>query len=74
MAARRTRGVQLTREERLEVRRLIENGSSFEQAAVAARCSTKTVQRVPEAAPVPPHHGLGLDDDKTGLPPWPDPG
>ena len=46
MAARRTRGVRLTREERLEVRRLIGNGSSFEQAAVAARCSTKTVQRV----------------------------
>jgi hypothetical protein len=46
MAARRARGVRLTREERLEVRRLIENGSSFEQAAVAARCSRKTVQRV----------------------------
>ncbi len=46
MAARRIRGVRLTREERLEVRRLIGNGSSFEQAAVAARCSTKTVQRV----------------------------
>ncbi len=46
MAARRARGVRLTREERLEVRRLIGNGSSFEQAAVAARCSTKTVQRV----------------------------
>ena len=46
MAARRIRGVRLTREERLEVRRLIGNGSSFEQAALAARCSTKTVQRV----------------------------
>ena len=35
MAARRIRGVRLTREERLEVRRLIGNGSSFEQAALA---------------------------------------
>jgi IS30 family transposase len=46
MAARRIRGVRLTREERLEVRRLIENGKTFEQAAIAARCSTKTIQRV----------------------------
>jgi hypothetical protein len=46
MAARRIRGVRLTREERLEVRRLIARGSSFEQAALVARCSTKTVQRV----------------------------
>ena len=46
MAARRIRGVRLTREERLEVRRLIATGSSFEQAASVARCSTKTVQRV----------------------------
>jgi IS30 family transposase len=46
MAARRIQGVRLTREERLEVRRLIENGRTFEQAAVAARCSTKTIQRV----------------------------
>ncbi|MGK0486585.1 MAG: hypothetical protein ACJAYI_002099 [Myxococcota bacterium] len=45
MAARRIRGVRLTREERLEVRQLIENGRTFEQAAVAARCSTKTIQR-----------------------------
>ena len=46
MAARRIQGVRRTREERLEVRRLIENGRTFEQAAVAARCSTKTIQRV----------------------------
>ena len=46
MAARRIQGVRLTREERLEVRRLIENGRTFEQAAVAARCSTNTIQRV----------------------------
>jgi IS30 family transposase len=46
MGARRIQGVRLTREERLEVRRLISSGSSFEQAAVAARCSTKTIQRV----------------------------
>ncbi len=46
MAERRIRGVRLTREERLEVRGLISHGSSFEEAAAAARCSTKTVQRL----------------------------
>ena len=46
MAARRVRGVGLTREGRLEVRRHIENGRTFEQAAIAATCSTKTIQRV----------------------------
>lgn len=46
MSKKRTRGVRLTREERLEVRRLIANGSSFGEAAEAARCSTKTVQRL----------------------------
>ena len=46
MAERRIRGVRLTREERLEVRRLISKGSSFAEAAAAARCSTKTVQRL----------------------------
>ena len=46
MAEKRIRGVRLTREERLEVRRLISSGSSFEEAAAAARCSKKTVQRL----------------------------
>jgi transposase, IS30 family len=46
VAMRRMRGVRLTREERLAVRRLVSEGGSFEQAAAAARCSTKTVQRV----------------------------
>lgn len=45
MATRRIRGVRLTGEERLTVRRLIDTGCSFEQAAAAVRCSTKTVQR-----------------------------
>jgi IS30 family transposase len=45
MVTRRIRGVRLTREERLAVRRLIDTGCSFEQAAAAVRCSTKTVQR-----------------------------
>ena len=44
--AKRIRGVRLTREERLEVRLLISRGSSFEEAAAAARCSKKTVQRL----------------------------
>jgi IS30 family transposase len=46
MPGKRIRGVRLTREERLEVRRLISSGSSFEEAAKTARCSTKTVQRL----------------------------
>ena len=46
MAEKRIRGERLTREERLEVRQLLSTGSSFEQAAIAARCSTKTVQRL----------------------------
>jgi transposase, IS30 family len=46
MPEKRIRGVRLTREERLEVRRLIGSGSSFAEAAEAARCSTKTVQRL----------------------------
>ena len=49
MAARRIRGVRLTREERLNVRRLIDEGCRFEEAAAAVRCSTKTVQRVLDA-------------------------
>ncbi|MDP6581363.1 MAG: hypothetical protein QF681_11965 [Vicinamibacterales bacterium] len=44
MATTRMRGVRLTREERLAVRRFIGAGRSFEEAAAAARCSTKTVQ------------------------------
>jgi IS30 family transposase len=44
--AKRIRGVRLTREERLEVRLLISRGGSFEEAAAAARCSKKTVQRL----------------------------
>ncbi len=46
MAETRIRGVRLTREERLAVRRLISGGCSFEEAAAAVRCSTKTVQRL----------------------------
>jgi len=46
MAKRRIRGVRLTREERLEVRLLISRGGSFEEAAEAARCSKKTIQRL----------------------------
>ena len=46
MAETRTRGVRLTREERLTVRRLISDGRSFEEAAAAGRCSTKTMQRL----------------------------
>ena len=46
MATRRIRGVRLTREERLAVRRLISGGCSFEEAAATVRCSTKTVQRL----------------------------
>ena len=46
MAEKRIRGVRLTREERLEVRLLISRGSSFEEAAAAARCSKKTIQRL----------------------------
>ena len=48
MAEKRIRGVRLTREKRLEVRQLISTGSSFADAAAAARCSTKTVQKVVE--------------------------
>ena len=44
--AKRIRGVRLTREERLEVRVLISRGSSFEEAATAARCSKKSIQRL----------------------------
>ena len=50
MAERRIRGMRLTREERLEVRFLVSKGSSFEEAAAAARCSTKTVQRLLNSA------------------------
>jgi IS30 family transposase len=46
MAEKRIRGVRLTREERLEVRLVISRGSSFEEAAAAARCSKKTIQRL----------------------------
>ena len=44
--AKQVRGVRLRREERLEVRPLISRGSSFKEAAAAARCSKKTVQRL----------------------------
>ena len=50
MAERRIRGMRLTREERLEVRFLVSKGSSFEEAAAAVRCSTKTVQRLLNSA------------------------
>jgi len=46
MGQKRAKGLRLTREERLEVRRRISVGESFEQAATAVRCTTKTVQRL----------------------------
>ena len=42
----RAKRVRLSREERLMVRRLIASGASFEEAALAASCSPKTVQRL----------------------------
>lgn len=49
MAVGRVQGQRLSREERLLVRGLIADGVSFEQAALAARCSRKTVQRLLDA-------------------------
>ena len=46
MGDMRVRGERLTREERLVVRQLISGGCSFEDAARAVRCSTKTVHRL----------------------------
>ena len=46
MPVSRVKGHRLTRQERLEVRRRIAAGESFEQAAAAVRCTTKTVQRL----------------------------
>jgi transposase, IS30 family len=42
----RVQGQRLTRNERLEVRRRVADGESFEQAAEVVRCTTKTVQRL----------------------------
>ncbi len=42
----RGKGVRLSRQERLVVRGLIASGASFEQAALAASCTPKTVQRL----------------------------
>ena len=57
MASTRIRGVRLTREERLAVRRLISAGCSFEEAAATVRCSTKTVQRLLNTVGgMPPRH------------------
>ena len=57
MATTRIRGVRLTGEERLAVRRLISAGCSFEEAAATARCSTKTVQRLLNTVGgMPPQH------------------
>ena len=55
MVARRIRGVRLTREERLEVRRLIENGRTFEQARVGT--SAPEAQLV-----IPPLTGESRED------------
>ena len=64
--AKRIRGVRLTREERPEVRLLISRGSSFEEAAVAARCSKKTVQRLLSSVGGMPGTGpLGSTCQKT---------
>jgi transposase, IS30 family len=46
MSVGRAKGKRLSRDERLMVRELIASGASFEQAASAARCTTKTVQRL----------------------------
>ena len=42
----RAKDLRLTRQERLEVRRCIAAGESFEEVADAVRCTTKTVQRL----------------------------
>ena len=55
----RTKGLGLTRQERLEVRRRIAAGESFEQAGNAVRCTTKTVQRLINAvAGLQPRDGI----------------
>ena len=46
MAVKRAKGLRLTRDERLEVRRRIASGESFVSAADAVRCTTKTVQQL----------------------------
>jgi IS30 family transposase len=46
MSVQRAKGKRLSRDERLMVRELIASGASFEQAASAACCTPKTVQRL----------------------------
>ena len=46
VAIKRAKGLRLTRPERLEIRRCIAAGESVLQAAQAARCTTRTVQRL----------------------------
>ena len=46
MSVRRVQGERLDRDQRLLIRRLVASGCSFEEAALAARCTTKTVQRL----------------------------
>ena len=46
MSVKRLKGQRLTRSERLEVRRRIAGGESFEDVAESVRCTTKTVQRL----------------------------
>jgi transposase, IS30 family len=46
MSVRRAQGKRLSRDERLLVRGLIASGASFEQAALAARCTPRTVARL----------------------------
>ena len=65
MAVSRAKGLRLTREERLEVRRRIAAGESFEQAADGVRCTTKTVQRLLNA--VGGLHPRDLDRAKLRL-------
>jgi IS30 family transposase len=67
MPEKRIRGVRLTREERLEVRRLIGSGSSFEEAAEAARCSTKTVQRLLDSVGGLPARGTTRSELRLSL-------
>ena len=46
LSGARVKGHRLTRQERLQVRRLIASGDSFEEAAQVVHCTTKTVQRL----------------------------
>ena len=67
MPEKRIRGVRLTREERLEVRRLISSGSSFGEAAEAVRCSTNTIQRLLSSVGGLPARGTNRSELRLSL-------